>query len=63
VKVDNTYTIGVLKCSNNVAFSSWPNASPVVTIFDYERQGWPDTQILPDRIFVCAEDLELETAW
>ncbi|KAN0138716.1 hypothetical protein V8E53_003704 [Lactarius tabidus] len=54
LKCKRTYTIGVLKCSNDVFF---------ISKSDLHTEGWPDTQMLLDRSSVCAANLEIETVW
>ena len=58
-----THTIGVPKCSNDVVYPYWFEASPPIGVVNKDGKRWPDTEILPDRRFVCAEDLEIETVW
>ena len=58
-----TYTFGMLKSSNDVVLSYWNVASPERAIINDDRKGWPDTEILSNRSFACAEKLEIETNW
>jgi hypothetical protein len=62
VKPDNTYTIGVLECGNDIVFINGFNLPGIDrSISNNDRKVWPDIQILPDRSSVCAENLEIET--
>ena len=59
-----TYTIGVLKCSNDIVFFACR------TIFEQKGGAinsngkvWPDTEARPDRSSGCTENLEIEMVW
>ena len=56
------YTIGVLKCSNDIVLVVRCNNIGTV-IINSDRKGWPDTEVLPDRSSRCAENSEIETVW
>lgn len=58
-----THAIDLLKCSNDVAYPFRPRVSLRIDVFNNNGQGWPDKEIIFDRSFLCAEDLEIETVW
>ena len=63
-KPNITYTIGVLQCSDDIVFIVRRNAElGIGIVINNYREGWPDTEILPDRTSICAENPEIETVW
>jgi hypothetical protein len=59
MKPDKRYTIGCWSAAMTLSSQIGIIPSPLYK----DRKGWPDAEILPDRSSVCAEDLEIETAW
>ena len=52
----------MLECSDDVVFM-FATKSPDNAANNNNGKGWPDTEILPNGRYVCAEDLDIEAAW
>ena len=66
-KPDTAYTIGMAECSDDITLVVRSKALTVKVsrggVVDVNRKCRPAAQILPDRRSVCADELEVETAW
>ena len=62
------HTGRILEYGDNVIFVDRSKAftiigPPIRRVGNDEGEGWPVAHILPDRRPVCAEELQIETAW
>ena len=53
--------IAVLKCSNDIVLINEIKAE--IAMPDNDWKIWPDSKALFESISICAENLEIETAW
>ena len=63
MKPEKGYATGVSECSDDIVFIVRCSAAPRIVVIDNDREGWPDSQILPDRSSMRTENLEIETMW